>query len=185
MKITQIIGARKLGHVMIDLETMGNKSRAAIISIGAVEFDIETGETGDKFYANVDLQSSLDAGLEVNGDTIGWWLEQSDEARKRVMQETEPLEIVLKEFSLWFSLFGKHVQVWGNSARFDLGILEDAYEALGLTIPWNFRNERDLRTLVSFYPEMKDKQNFKGVEHDPIDDCEFQISYATAIWQKI
>ena len=171
---------------MVDLETMGNKSRAAIISIGAVEFDIETGETCDSFHANVDLQSSLDVGLEVNGDTIEWWLQQSAEARERVLEDTDSLGFVLSEFTRWFSELGRDVQVWGNSARFDLGILEDAYEALGWSVPWNFRCERDLRTLVAFAPEIKAGlvPSFKGVEHDPVDDCKFQITYATAIWQK-
>ena len=42
-------------HIMIDLETMGNKSYSAIVSIGAVKFDIKTGETGETFYRNVNL----------------------------------------------------------------------------------------------------------------------------------
>lgn len=33
-------------HVMLDLETMGNGPRAAIVSIGAVFFDPLTGELG-------------------------------------------------------------------------------------------------------------------------------------------
>ena len=36
--------------VMLDLETMGNGSNAAITAIGAVEFDTETNLIGDKFY---------------------------------------------------------------------------------------------------------------------------------------
>ena len=35
-------------HLMLDLETMGTKSNSAIISIGAVEFDILTGKTGKR-----------------------------------------------------------------------------------------------------------------------------------------
>ena len=36
-------------HVMIDIETMGNMSHSAIVSVGAVRFDLETGEIGEKF----------------------------------------------------------------------------------------------------------------------------------------
>ena len=46
-------------------------------------------------------------------------------------------------------------EIWGNSPRFDLGILQDAYRALNMKIPWDFRKERDVRTLVSFIPEIK------------------------------
>ena len=37
-----IMENKSLGHLMLDLETMGNKSNAALLSIGAVEFDIKT-----------------------------------------------------------------------------------------------------------------------------------------------
>jgi len=48
--------------VMLDLETMGRKSNSALVSIGAVEFNLETGETGKEFYEVIDLQSCLDVG---------------------------------------------------------------------------------------------------------------------------
>jgi hypothetical protein len=48
---------------MIDLETMGNKPNAPIVSIGAVFFEPSTGELGDEFYRVVSLKSSMDAVL--------------------------------------------------------------------------------------------------------------------------
>jgi hypothetical protein len=54
------------GHLMLDIETMGNESFSSIVSIGALEFDIETGKTGREFYVNVDLQSCMDLGLIVD-----------------------------------------------------------------------------------------------------------------------
>ena len=35
-----------MNHLMVDLETMGNGPYAPVISIGAVFFDPNTGETG-------------------------------------------------------------------------------------------------------------------------------------------
>lgn len=67
---------------MLDIETMGNESFSSIVSIGALEFDIETGKTGKEFYVNVDLQSCMDLGLIVNASTIMWWLNQNEQARK-------------------------------------------------------------------------------------------------------
>ncbi len=61
---------------MLDLETMGNTSNAAIISIAAVYFD-ETG-VGRSFYHKVSLGSSCAIGLEMDADTVLWWLKQSD-----------------------------------------------------------------------------------------------------------
>lgn len=57
-------------NLMVDLETMGMGSCAAIVAIGAVFFDPTTGETGAAFYQAVDLSSSMSAGGTVNGETI-------------------------------------------------------------------------------------------------------------------
>ncbi|MFM2590025.1 3'-5' exoribonuclease domain-containing protein [Vibrio sp. TBV020] len=44
-------------NLMIDLETMGNSSNAAIVSIGACFFEPSTGEIGEKFSRIISLES--------------------------------------------------------------------------------------------------------------------------------
>jgi len=171
--------------VMLDLETMGNKSNTALVSIGAVEFNLETGETGREFYKVIDLQSCLDLGLKVNGSTIYWWLQQSEAARKRICEKNEHLSTVLGAFNVWMQDCVDKVKIWGNGARFDIGILEDAYVACQLKTPWYFRSEMDVRTLVAFAPYIKANYPMLGVEHDPIDDCKHQIGYCVEIWHQL
>jgi hypothetical protein len=169
---------------MLDLETMGNESFSSIISIGAVEFNIETGKTGEEFYRVIDLQSCLNLGLVINASTLLWWLEQEDIARKELINSPKtPLIHVLQEFSNFNR--NKDYQVWGNSARFDCGILQNAYNKAGIPIPWDFRKERCVRTLVSFAPEIKNQTQFKGIKHNSIDDCKYQIEYCSIIWNKL
>jgi len=176
---------KNLGHLMLDLETMGSTSHSAIVSVGAVEFDIETGETGREFYMRVDLQSCLDKGLVINASTVYWWLVQNENARKEVASGGDDLPTVLSHLRVFMSSLG-NFQIWGNGVRFDVGILEDAYVACGYQeMPWNFRSERDVRTLVSFAPHIKEHYPFQGVEHNPIDDCKYQIAYCHAIWHKL
>jgi hypothetical protein len=169
-------------HVMIDIETMGSQSLSSIVSIGAVRFDLKTGEVGEKFYVNVDLQSCIDAGLNINSDTLMWWLNQNEEARKKITEKGFTLPVALLSLS---SCITKEDEVWGNSARFDLGILSDAYNAVKLPIPWDFRKERCVRTLVSFAPFIKDVEPNTGVAHDALADCIFQISYCSKIYNKL
>jgi hypothetical protein len=169
-------------HVMIDIETMGNMSHSAIVSVGAVRFDLETGKTGATFYMNVDLQSCLDAGLLINADTLMWWLNQSEAARKKIIEKGHPLNKALISLSAFVT---KDDEVWGNSARFDLGILSDAFNTLGMPIPWDFRKERCVRTLVSFAPEVKNAEPNTGVAHDALVDCMFQINYCSKIYKKL
>lgn len=177
---------KNLGHLMLDIETLGNKSNSAILSIGAIEFDIETGETGKQFYKIVDLQSCLDVGLKITASTFYWWLGQNENARKEITSKGYHIAKVLQDLTGFIkALDSDTIQVWGNGIRFDAGILNDAYSACGyVEIPWRFRNERDVRTLVSFAPEIKDRTEFIGDLHNPIDDCLFQIRYCHTIWNK-
>ena len=172
--------SNKFGHLMIDLETMGTKSNSAIISIGAVEFDILTGKTGREFYRNVSLQSCISLGLIVDADTIMWWMEQSQDARKSL---TEGKVISIQQALIDFGEFcDKEYQIWGNSARFDLGLLENAYDKAMLSIPWKFSRERCVRTLVSFNPEIKNNLEFTGTVHNALADCYHQIKYCNLTW---
>lgn len=179
---------RNLGHIMVDIETMGNQSGSALTSIGAVEFDLNTGEIGRTFYTKVNLQSCVDAGLKMNADTVLWWLRQNEEARNEIAVR-KPDEVVpkLHEALDLFTQFVKDcgretVCLWGNSARFDMGILSDAYGAIKKRIPWDFRLERCVRTLSAFAPEIKQSMPFEGTVHNAMDDCKHQIKYCVATW---
>lgn len=173
--------------VMLDLETLGNKSNAALLSLGAVEFNMKTGETGREFYKVIDLQSCLDVGLQINASTFYWWLQQNQQARDAVSKDEKfSLQLVLQAYNSWMQDCIQGVNIWGNGARFDIGILEDAYVACGLqNMPWSFRGERDVRTLVSFAPEFKANILFERTQHNPIDDCKHQIKYCSATWNKL
>lgn len=175
-------------HLMVDIETFGSASNSAIVSIGAVQFDIETGETGKEFYQNVSLKSCLELGLIVNADTVMWWMKQDDAARKALTgSATIDIELALGLLAdfINFQCGGKECEIWGNSARFDLGILSDAFNKARLHIPWDFRKERCVRTLLSFSPQTKDNLKFDGVLHHPLDDCRFQIKYCSEIWKSL
>lgn len=177
---------KNLGHLMLDLETFGSDSDSVICSIGAVEFDIKTGETGRQFYQKIDVQSCLDMGLKVSGATLMWWLRQSEDARRELYDaKPEHVGVVLQNFRVFFNALGKDTEIWGNSNRFDMGILENAYKKNFVKIPWDFRKERDVRTLVSFRPEIQKETVFEGTAHNPIADCMFQITYCTKIWNVI
>lgn len=177
---------KTFGHIMLDIETMGSNSNSAIVSIGAVEFNIQNGNTGREFYINVSLQSCLDMGLKINASTVMWWMAQSDEARKKFTEGgAVHIAEALQKFGEFVNDCGSDSQIWGNSARFDLGIMSDAYSKNNVKIPWDFRQERCVRTLVSFLPEIKNMTKFLGTAHNPIDDCHFQIRYCSEIWNTI
>ena len=54
---------KHMNDIMLDLETMGTGTDAAIIAIGAVRFDAKV---TDRVHRIVALQSSVDAGLRMD-----------------------------------------------------------------------------------------------------------------------
>lgn len=175
-------------HYMIDLETLSTKTNAVILSIGIIEFDILTGNMINQLYETIDIQSCLDKGLEIDANTLKWWLSQPDIIRLEINKKgSKSIEIVLTSVSNFLSK-NKTIEnffVWGNGSSFDLSILSNAYHKCSLKIPWKFWNERDVRTIVSLAPDIKDSIKNKGILHNPIDDCKYQIEYCSAIIKHI
>lgn len=175
-----------LNDLMIDLETLGTKVGSVITSIGAVQFDLRTGEVGKQFYQRIDIQSSLNHGMKVDAGALKFWFEQPDHSRLELTKDGMTLGEALYKFRVFLQELGTaDLKVWGNSNRFDLGALESAYSAIKQEIPWYFRNERDVRTLVAFAPDIKKNAVFKGTQHNAIDDCLFQIGYCSEIYNRL
>lgn len=164
-------------RIMVDLETMSTRSNAAIIAIGAVKFSKNKG-IYDSFYRNVDLQSCIDLGLAVDGDTVMWWLRQNDKARGQFeLHESTLLSEALVAFAYWCN--GGDKEIWGNGAAFDNVILANAYSALNKPLPWKFWEDRCYRTVKNLFPNIKQKRT--GTHHNAVDDAETQAIHLLKI----
>ncbi|HBH9504781.1 3'-5' exoribonuclease [Escherichia coli] len=178
-------------HLMIDLETMGKKSNAPIVVIGAVFFDPQTGEIGPTFYIVISLVDAMDTGAVPDGSTIEWWLAQSSEARSAILVDQVKLVDALIQFREFINEYSneKFVQVWGNGATFDNTILRTSYERLNIPCPWRYYNDRDVRTIVELGKtidfDARTVIPFEGVRHHALDDARHQAKYVSAIWQKL
>lgn len=173
-----------MNNIMLDIETLSTDFDALIISIGAVRFDLSTGIKGDTFYRKIDKQSCVDVGLKINPDTVDWWMNQDEKARQEFLSKSDRISISdalieLSEFIL------KEDFVWSNGASFDLVILRSAYKACQIDLPWEFYNEKDVRTLAGLVPEVKENEPFVGVKHHPVSDCIHQIKYCSKVYQQL
>lgn len=171
-------------HVMIDLETMGTRPDAAIVSIGAVSFNIEEGLMS-KFYVPVSLKSSVEHGGTMDPDTILWWMQQSDEACKDIIEATTPIDLALRQLDQWMAYVVNHDNdlegVWGNGAMFDNVIINEAYRRLGKGVPWTFRHDKCYRTKKS---ESSLKIRRIGTHHNALDDAKSQALHLIEIWKE-
>jgi hypothetical protein len=175
-------------NIMIDLETLGTGQNSVITAIGACMFEQDTQEIGQEFYMNIDWQSSIDAGLEIDVETIKWWLLQDKKAIDALFKISYPLSDVLREFTAFVtSNCNLTPKVWGNGATFDITILENAYSAVNQKPPWKFWNIRDCRTVEDISSDFINKSSIKreGTHHNALDDAIYQAKYVSAMIRKL
>lgn len=137
--------------VMIDIETMGQSSGAAIASVAAVKFDLWKEEDINEilneedraFYKVVDLDGQK---RSFDGSTIKWWLQQNEQARAALYgNQGESLESVLRQLIRWYP---PNVDAYSFGATFDLVILQHAFTQYGLSSPFPYRNALCARTII-------------------------------------
>ena len=163
--------------IMLDLETMGTRPNSAIIAIGAVRFDNEA--ILDRFHTVIDLESCLRAGLEVDGDTVNWWMKQSDAARAVFQTPGVELPQALTDFATWL-LTVRTTEVWGDGAGFDNVLLTNAYQKCNYLPPWPFYTDRCYRTVKAMNPDITSDGRI-GVYHNSQDDTETQALHLIKI----
>lgn len=175
---------KKYEHFMVDIETLGNKPNAAIISIGATAFD-SSGIAEQQYYTKVCLDDTLKYG-KADGSTLAWWLEQSDEARKELYETNNrhPLTRCLQGLSNYFLKMGSSeskTTIWGCGASFDPVILQNAYEAVGQNLPWKFWNIRCHRTMKALFKDVPEPAISGNIKHNALADAVKQAQHLIAI----
>lgn len=167
-------------HVMIDTETLGVSSRSAILQLSAVPFSLEAPTYALEENLVFDRHVKLDGQHRlIDGGTIMWWLQQSDEARQRIVSGQKiarELHDVLQDLCYWFRYCvcqqgnRELTGVWAHGATFDIALLHDAFEHCGLTPPWGYRLPRDTRSVFALVGGAPDVPRV-GVLHDAVSDA--------------
>lgn len=214
-------------HIMVDLETFGTKPYSTILSIGATYFDpTKQGREALKsnFYVTIDPIASAKAGFRSDMNTICWWMLPAQRAAWDEWMSVAHFEpqAALFGFGQWLgSLFdlsqdphahddvkvgdrqtfetADHVAIWGNGATFDNTLLRQAYELLGMEVPWKHWNDKCFRTLKNSAmftgPKHEDPLNqrpitakslvppFEGTKHNALADAQHQALWLCNIAQ--
>lgn len=171
--------------VMVDLETLGRNPYAPILSIGACAFTFDDEPIADTFYVAIDIASSIDLGLRPDGDTIKWWAKQEEAARSRAFNDPDAvsLPLALDAFTEW--MHSRPVDVWGNSARFDLGLLEAAYKACRKEVPWEWWRECCYRTMKRLPGAKQTPLERFGTHHNALDDAISQAVHLRKLYRAL
>ena len=173
-----------VSDIMLDLETFGTNPNAVIVQIGACYFDRVTGEIGEKFLKNIDAVESVKLGFKMDPETICWWLSQSPEAIKSIIDITKfkwHPSIAIEAFN---DFVKPDSNIWSH-ATFDMVILMEHYRIIGIKPKFDYRNSRDLRTIVALAGIDVDSYEKIGIAHNALDDCLFQVKYAVDCLRKL
>jgi len=162
-------------HVMIDGESLGLAAGSVVADLAMVVFTAD-GQIVNKHDWFIDIQSSLNAGLTISGDTLVWWMGQPDDARKHVFRlgggmVPQILPMVMTEVSMALQALGDFC-IWSNGAGFDLPMVRAMYYAVKMPVPWYHRNEMCYRTVLNMYGDPGLLRS--GIKHTGIADAMFQ-----------
>ena len=175
-------------QVMIDLETTGLKPGCSIVQLAAVackEFDVL-----DDWFFNVKISTSSNAtyGLTPEHGTLAWWQLQDAKVREDVFSGNEDLYEALLQFNQYIKAMReknptRKIVFWAKPARFDFPILEAAYVACNLPLPYTHRDVMDARTVFKLYESTVPEVEFKSSQHNAFDDALNQAIHLNSILQ--
>lgn len=200
-------------NIMIDIEGLGESPDGVILSIGAVDFELN-GATSpvlpdvcivpDKrddviashkhvfgiepviapsFFCNISIDSSMRAGLKVDGRTIRWWMggehDSPDQTARDALwqQPIYPIREALNALQQY--LEGKDVWVWANPISYDLTMIASSYQALGRKAPWRRSKEIDCKSYAQGFVYRAKKY---GIEHHPAWDAAVQATWMRGVY---
>lgn len=182
-------------HIMLDLETLGNRINPVLVQISAVTFSFEEDIVPREFDVLIDDNSCAKIGLEYTQSTLDWWKQQTPEAQAKVFNPEGrlPIEEALLRFAEFIKELRKEykmVYLHGNGIRADNVWLLSAFKAAGLEDPVAYNEDLDFRTLHYLAKKklgynVKDAVEFEGIPHNAIDDCKYQIKCAKKMYEAL
>lgn len=176
-------------HVMLDLETLGKADDSSIFQIGALSFELETGNVLETFKMSGDIEKYEN--LVVDGSTIKWWLKTDKNLLADILLSgTETEEGLFSQLYYWLVKQSQEnnmsdVFIWGNGNMFDnVKVKYQMNRLLDTGYPIYYRNDLDVRSVVYYAKrkvgiseeELKALVPVVGTKHDALDDCVFQAN---------
>jgi 3' exoribonuclease, RNase T-like len=169
--------------VSLDIETLGTKSDAVVLSIGACVVTPDGVRTDRVFYSRVNIQQQIDLGRSITEGTLRFWFEQGRSAQKSTFGSTDggpSVRETLSKLWAWLAELG-HPSVYCKGPQFDGAILDSLADSVKVARPVNYRKWRDIRTLeeIIVWAGHEDllvavKERETGNAHDALADAQMQ-----------
>lgn len=148
-------------HYAFDLETLGKKENAVILSIGVVPFTFESNATFSELldaglYLKLSVEKQVQMGRKIEKDTVEFWKKQGDEAREVLTptaKDVDPIAAckIIDGFIKENGVDKERSWFWSRGNAFDFGKIEDLYDSYGIPLPFLGFMQRDIRTMVDCF----------------------------------
>ena len=161
-----------MNRLMLDFETLDVAECPVILSMGVVVFN-EDGIV-DSFFEKIDQHSCLDLGCTVSVDTLLWWEEQSDAAKKAAFGGTTNIGYAMGMLVDFYKKY-ECAEIWSKGSIADIRWANNILDKLRLQKPWKFWEEMCFRTYLKYSP----KVDFQpvGEAHNALDDAMNQAKH--------
>jgi len=174
-------------HVMIDIETLGTRPDAVVLSVGAVAFRpfATTGEfvlvEKAEFHRFLDIDEQVRDGRTIDVDTIKFWLHNKGTLVSILLEEQNSQFDMLSGLRQFLEVY-KPKRLWARGPQFDQVILENMISANNLPPLWEYWRWMDMRTLVRISDAVICEDDASAirqmtgprVKHDALDDAKNQ-----------
>lgn len=176
-------------HIMVDIETLSTAKNAVVLSIGAVEFDVFTGEIKGKFYRQLKLDEQSQRHISMG--TLQWWAKQRNDGCDDLLaiSDEDKASVTASLLDLLWFIYGssekdftQDLNVWACDPDFDLEILSTLYQDVGLKAPWSYYETRSVRTIRSMAKTFGISQPKLPVSHNALDDCIRQVAEISPVY---
>lgn len=169
--------------IFVDLETSGvNSNDAGIFQIGAVKFNLFTGEVGETFKVSMKLPKNR----YWEEGTRQFWASRYTLYNDIVKDSVDPEE-GFKSFINWVNKENnENIRAWSKPLSFDLPFIASYCEQYGIANPFKHWLHRDLRSfMMGVYGEEMPKVTMKQglVEHDALADALNETLWAIDTWK--
>ena len=166
---------------MFDLETLGLRPGAVIISIGAcIMSEKDMHDKEHQFDQNVTRESQPESGgFHVLQSTVDWWAEQSEKARNALVDNQVSIQDAIEKFHAWAAKYPEPRALWCAGPHFDYALYAETCRLCDIKPLFEFWMVRDVRTAKDMAYMRKEDTKLAVpprvretlVDHHALSDC--------------
>ena len=162
---------------MLDSEALSTQPDAAVFEIAILEFKPETGYVMPMERKAWYMKPTTG---HICPETVAWWARQEKTLTFGVADEPTTARVIQ---SFLLDYHNKDVRLWAKSPSFDCVVLTQFLKRHGWAMPIEFRNWRDVRTLLELAGNPEATVDTTSVEHEAVFDCLCQIDQVVKAWK--